>query len=77
MTDCFFATDIHGSTSRYKKLLDAIRDERPGAVFLGGDLLPTLRSLDGEGVVSDPADLADLYLARYERLIATVATNRS
>ncbi len=61
MTDCFFATDIHGSVSRYRKLLDALRSERPGAVFLGGDLLPALRSLDGEGVISEPGGLARLF----------------
>jgi Icc-related predicted phosphoesterase len=37
---CFFATDLHGQTERYGKLLAAIESERPDAVFLGGDLLP-------------------------------------
>ncbi len=35
----FFVTDLHQSSARYKKLLSAIRAERPRAVFLGGDLL--------------------------------------
>ena len=39
---CFFASDLHGKTDRYAKLLDAIRSERPRGVFLGGDLLPNL-----------------------------------
>jgi Icc-related predicted phosphoesterase len=38
---CLFASDLHGSKERYRKLLAAIRDERPDAVFLGGDLLPS------------------------------------
>lgn len=38
---CFFVSDLHGSTDRYEKLAEAIRRERPSAVFLGGDLLPS------------------------------------
>jgi Icc-related predicted phosphoesterase len=37
---CFFVSDLHGSFDRYKKLFAAIEDEKPRAVFLGGDLLP-------------------------------------
>ena len=43
---CFFASDLHGRIDRYEKLFQAIRQERPRAVFLGGDLLPSyLRGL--------------------------------
>jgi Icc-related predicted phosphoesterase len=35
-----FASDLHGSPERYRGLFRAIEDERPAAVFLGGDLLP-------------------------------------
>jgi Icc-related predicted phosphoesterase len=38
---CFFATDLHGHTDRYSKLLEAIVTNRPQVVFLGGDLLPS------------------------------------
>lgn len=37
---CFFAADLHGRAPRYQALLKAAREERPAAVFLGGDLLP-------------------------------------
>lgn len=37
---CFFVSDLHGRGDRYRKLFDRIADERPWAVFLGGDLLP-------------------------------------
>ena len=37
---CFFATDLHGRIDRYEKLFSLIADERPRALFLGGDLLP-------------------------------------
>lgn len=40
MPTCFFATDLHGRTDRYDKLLASIIRHRPTAVFLGGDLLP-------------------------------------
>jgi hypothetical protein len=40
MGTCFFVSDLHGQTDRYRKLLAAVEDERPRAVFLGGDLLP-------------------------------------
>lgn len=38
---CFFVSDLHGSQERYESLFAAIRRERPAAVFLGGDLLPS------------------------------------
>lgn len=41
MAACFFVSDLHGHTDRYRKLFKAIASERPGAVFLGGDLLPS------------------------------------
>jgi Icc-related predicted phosphoesterase len=39
LTTCFFATDLHGQTQRYEKLLASIVRDRPVAVFLGGELL--------------------------------------
>ncbi|HEY6572969.1 MAG TPA: metallophosphoesterase [Candidatus Eisenbacteria bacterium] len=41
MGACFFASDLHGDESRYRSLLQRIREERPEGVFLGGDLLPS------------------------------------
>jgi len=41
MTNCFFASDLHGRSERYLALFEAIAGERPAAVFLGGDLLPS------------------------------------
>jgi Icc-related predicted phosphoesterase len=41
MTRCLFVTDLHGAAIRYAALFAAIRAERPAAVFLGGDLLPS------------------------------------
>ncbi len=48
MTEAFFVSDLHGSMERYSGLFQAIREERPRAVFLGGDLLPScFRALEG------------------------------
>jgi Icc-related predicted phosphoesterase len=41
LTTCFFVSDLHGSIDRYEKLFAAIAQEKPTAVFLGGDLLPS------------------------------------
>ncbi len=37
---CFFVSDLHGAVDRYSKLFTLVSEERPDAVFLGGDLLP-------------------------------------
>lgn len=44
---CFFASDLHGDTERYRTLFSRIAVERPRAVFLGGDLLPMAFSETG------------------------------
>ncbi|MBN2350409.1 MAG: hypothetical protein JXJ22_16345 [Bacteroidales bacterium] len=53
----FFVTDLHGKKDRYKKLFQKILEEKPAAVFLGGDLLPsglkTLLHGDSENFVQD------------------------
>jgi uncharacterized protein len=41
MPACFFVSDVHGRIERYARLLKAVEAERPAAVFLGGDLLPS------------------------------------
>ena len=40
MTLCFFVSDLHGKTHAYQRLFDTIRQEKPKAVFFGGDLTP-------------------------------------
>lgn len=46
MISCFFVSDLHGKIDRYQKLFKRIETEKPQAVFLGGDLLPSgLKSL--------------------------------
>jgi Icc-related predicted phosphoesterase len=41
MSLCYFVSDLHGKPERYKLLFDRILLEKPEAVFLGGDLLPS------------------------------------
>lgn len=41
MSVWFFSSDLHGHKDRYQKLFQAIDDERPDAVFIGGDILPS------------------------------------
>ena len=40
MPACLFASDLHGRPERYHALSRVIRDEKPAALFLGGDLTP-------------------------------------
>jgi Icc-related predicted phosphoesterase len=48
MPSCFFVSDLHGSARRYRALFRGIEEERPSAVFLGGDLLPSGFGLAGD-----------------------------
>lgn len=38
---CFFVSDLHGKITSYNTLFKKILAEKPKAVFLGGDLLPS------------------------------------
>ena len=54
---CLFVSDLHGQTHRYEALFLKIKEEKPSAVLLGGDLLPSFVSR-GE------SDFLNNYLAR-------------
>lgn len=41
MSLCFFVSDLHGHIQRYRILFERILQEKPAAVFFGGDLLPS------------------------------------
>lgn len=54
MSRCFFVSDLHGHPDRYRKLFRKIESDKPSAVFLGGDLLPSgLFSLSEMESISD------------------------
>ena len=58
MIPCVFVSDLHGSAARATALFRIIAEERPRAVFLGGDLLAHGR---GDGF------LRDVLLAEFAR----------
>jgi Icc-related predicted phosphoesterase len=62
MPRCFCASDLHGRVDRYAKLLAAVVAERPAAVFLAGDLLPSGLGML-EAVDPDHQDFINGYLA--------------
>jgi Icc-related predicted phosphoesterase len=65
---CFFVSDLHGAVDRYRKLFTLVSEERPDAVFLGGDLLPPYMV---EWQSEDPGErdfISDLLAAGFERL---------
>lgn len=47
---CLFVTDLHGRIDRYEKLFGLMLSEEPSAVFIGGDLLPSLLAGETEFV---------------------------
>jgi Icc-related predicted phosphoesterase len=63
LTLCFFVSDLHGSTDRYHKLFQATTKERPDAVFVGGDILPSA-GLTMTSLNSRYLDFVDEYLIK-------------
>jgi uncharacterized protein len=55
---CFFAADLHGREARYERLVAVAREERPAAIFLGGDLLPHVAA----SFASSGGDFIDAFL---------------
>ena len=43
---CIFVTDLHGHIKRFKALFKTIANEKPDAVFIGGDILPNQFLID-------------------------------
>jgi uncharacterized protein len=62
---CHFASDLHGSDHRYRKLFEAARSDRPDMILLGGDLLPSgMLALLGQGPADFVADFIGVELDR-------------
>ncbi len=71
---CFFVSDLHGHADRYQKLFQAIGDERPDAVFLGGDILPS-GLLPSSSISPDHEDFVNDFLAAgLDRLRSTLGS---
>ena len=86
MSACMFASDLHGRRDHYRKLFGAIARERPGGVFLGGDLLPpALASAASFGfqaadfinafVLPELTDLKDKLNAGYPRIFVILGND--
>ncbi|MBN2184726.1 MAG: hypothetical protein JW746_05315 [Candidatus Krumholzibacteriota bacterium] len=45
-TKCFFISDLHGKRERFTRLFSALEREKPGTIFIGGDILPHALSSD-------------------------------
>ena len=75
MSAWFFASDLHGRIERYTKLLAAVVAERPAAVLLGGDLLPSGLGLV-ESADPDHQDFVNGFLApAFERTRAALGAD--
>ena len=53
MSLCFFVSDLHGQITRYQVLFSKILEEKPAAVFLGGDLLPSFGNVSEGNFIWD------------------------
>lgn len=65
---CFFVSDLHGSMSRYEKLFKAVAAEKPKAVFLGGDLLPSGTAMLFSASAADHDFTNDVLVKGFSRL---------
>jgi uncharacterized protein len=67
MTRCFFVSDLHGKISRYEKLFELIRNEKPEILFIGGDILPNAFSKKKTDVNFDDFVL-DYLIPQFQKL---------
>lgn len=65
---CFFVSDLHGRIDRYAKLFDRIASERPAALFLGGDMLPSGATALFHGNRFDGDFLSDFMIPEFVKL---------
>ena len=63
MTQCFFVSDLHGSTDRYEKLFRAVASGQPDGLFVGGDILPSALHWAGPEA-GDESNFVSGYLLR-------------
>jgi Icc-related predicted phosphoesterase len=54
---CLFASDLHGRSDRYRSLFASILRERPGMVFIGGDLFSLLPIREADAYDTPMGDL--------------------
>jgi len=70
---CFFTSDLHGHIDRYQSLFQAISQEKPRGVFLGGDLLPSGLLAFSPSLAGREVDFfEDVLLSGFRRLKASL-----
>ncbi len=65
---CLFVSDLHGKVNRYEKLFDYIKQEKPGALFIGGDILPSSVLHSFRASENKPDFITDYLAPNFERL---------
>ncbi len=73
--DCIFVSDIHGLSERYFKLFKLIENEKPDAVFMGGDILPSGMFMNYETHDIDGDFIDDFLLVSFAELKAKLGDN--
>jgi len=73
---CFFVSDLHGEVGRYQKLFTRIVEERPAAVFLGGDLLPLPEDEDWRALLGTDDFVSGFLVRGFQRLATVLGTER-
>jgi len=68
LKQCFFVSDLHGSTNRYEKLFRAMASERPEGLFIGGDILPSHLHAAGQEAGGESGFIRGYLLARLREL---------
>ncbi|PLX09550.1 MAG: hypothetical protein C0596_03200 [Marinilabiliales bacterium] len=60
----FFVSDLHGKESRYRKLCERIKADKPEVVFFGGDLYPSFKDM----IKSEQSFFDDIFLTYFKNL---------
>lgn len=66
--NCFFVSDLHGRLRHFDKLFELILLEKPSAVFMGGDLLPSGFGLSESGGYDQVSFVTDFLLSSLRKL---------
>jgi Icc-related predicted phosphoesterase len=75
MTQCFFVSDLHGHFQRYRVLFEQVIKEKPAAVFLGGDLLPSGVLRSGLHQIPIQDFMTDFFVPELQHLQSSMGTD--
>jgi len=74
MSECVFVSDLHGDESRCVKLFDFLQAEKPGALFIGGDILPPGFGVTQSNLCDNAEFLVDYFLEELKNLRETLSS---